>query len=259
MGWTRAFGRPGTEAQGGVSKMRKMVVIGMAVALGGCAQTSMGEGGSLASGGASLEGSTSAQAAKVTRCNAPLGTVALVEEQNPSLARAGLSSPLPVLRLLLSQSGCFNVVDRGQALTRIQEEQALTGTGGSKRKLVAAQYFLTPNILLQDSNSGGAGAAIGALSSMLPAELSALGGALGYQASEAQAVLFLTQTSTGLQVATSEGSAQTRDWTFGGLGGGNGIGGGLGSYASTDIGKTVIAALIDAHNNMVTELRATGS
>ena len=231
--------------------------MGLAVLMGGCAQTNMGQGGSMASGGASVEGSASPQAAKVTKCTAPLGTVALVEEQIPALAQAGLSSPIPVLRLLISQSGCFNVVDRGQALTRIQEEQALTGTGGSKKKLVAAQYFMTPNILFEDSNSGGAGAAIGALTSMLPGQLSALGGALGYQASEAQALLFLTQTSTGLQIATAEGSAQTQDWTFAGLGGGGGLGGGLGAYASTDIGKTVVAALIDAHNKLVAEVKAT--
>ena len=237
--------------------MRKLLTMGLAVLMGGCAQTNMGQGGSMASGGASVDGSASPQAANVTKCTAPLGTVALVEEQIPALAQAGLTSPIPVLRLLISQSGCFNVVDRGQALTRIQEEQALTGTGGSTKKLVAAQYFMTPNILFEDSNSGGAGAAIGALSSMLPGQLAALGGALGYQASEAQALLFLTQTSTGLQIATAEGSAQTRDWTFAGLGGGGGLGGGLGAYASTDIGKTVVAALIDAHNKLVAEVKAT--
>jgi curli biogenesis system outer membrane secretion channel CsgG len=151
------------------------------------------------------------------------------------------------------------VVDRGQALTRIQQEEELTGGGGAKKKLVAAQYFLTPNILFQDDNAGGGGLAIGALTSMLPGSLAAIGGGVGYKASEAQALLFLTQTSTGLQIATAEGSAQTRDWTLGGLGFGGGIGGGLGSYASTDLGKTVIAALIDAHNKLVTEIKATQS
>ncbi len=240
--------------------MRNLMSLGIAVLMGGCLQTtSMGQGGSLAGGGASVDGTASPQAANVTKCTAPLGTVALVEEQIPALAQAGLTSPVPVLRLLISQSGCFNVVDRGQALTRIQEEEALTGSGGSKRKLVAAQYFLTPNILFEDSNSGGGGLGVGALTSMLPGALSVIGGAVGYQASEAQALLFLTQTSTGLQIATAEGSAQTQDWTFGGLGGGGGYGGALGSYASTDIGKTVVAALIDAHNKLVAEIKGTQS
>jgi Curli production assembly/transport component CsgG len=239
--------------------MYRFLTIGLAALMGGCAQTSTGQGGSMASGGASVDGSASPQAARVTKCSAPLGTVALVEEQIPALAQAGLSSPIPVLRLLISQSGCFNVVDRGQALTRIQEEQALTGTGGSKKKLVAAQYFLTPNILFEDENAGGAGAAVGALASMLPGALGLIGSGVGYQASEAQALLFLTQTSTGLQIATSEGSAQTQDWTFAGLGGGGGFGGALGAYASTDIGKTVVAALIDAYNKMVAEVKTTQS
>lgn len=238
--------------------MIRFLALGLVFAVGGCAQMNMGEGGSLASGGAGVDGSAAAEPAKaaaVTKCSSPLGTVALVEEQIPALAQAGLTSPIPVLRLLIAQSGCFNVVDRGQALTRIQEEQALTGSGGSKRKLVAAQYFLTPNILFQDENSGGAGALVGAVTSMLPGPLGVLGSGLGFQASEAQAVLFLTQTSTGLQIATAEGSAQNKDWTFAGFGAGGGYGGALGAYASTDIGKTVVAALIDSLNKLVAQLK----
>ena len=232
--------------------------MGLAVLMGGCAQTNMGQGGSLASGGASVEGSASPQAAKVTKCTAPLGTVALVEEQIPALAQAGLSSPIPVLRLLISQSGCFNVVDRGQALTRIQEEQALTGSGGSKREAGRSTVLHDAEHPVRGQQFGrGAALGVGALTSMLPGHSRSLGGAMGYQASEAQALLFLTQTSTGLQIATAEGSAQTQDWTFAGLGGGGGYGGGLGAYASTDIGKTVVAALIDAHNKLVAEVKAT--
>jgi len=186
----------------------------LAMLVAGCAQTQLGQGGSMATGAASVAGPPQQEAQQLAKCSSPLGTVALVEEQIPALAQAGLSSPIPVLRLLVSQSGCFNVVDRGQALTRIQEKQALTGTGGSRQKLAAAQYFLTPNILFEDSNSGGAGAALGAIGSMLPGMLGFVGSGLGYQASEAQALLFLTQTSTGMQIVSAEGSAQTRDWAL---------------------------------------------
>jgi hypothetical protein len=227
----------------------------MMALLGGCAQTQLGQGGSMAAGSGGVSGQPQ-QAERIVKCSSPLGTVALVEEQIPALAQAGLSSPIPVLRLMIAQSGCFNVVDRGQALTRIQEEEAISGSGGSRRKLVAAQYFLTPNVLFEDSDAGGMGGAIGALGSMLPGYLGFAGSALGYEASQAQTVLFLTQTSTGMQIVTAEGSAETRDWTIAGIGFGGGVGGGLGGYADTTIGKTVVASLIDAYNKLVAQLQA---
>jgi curli biogenesis system outer membrane secretion channel CsgG len=227
----------------------------LSAALAACAQTSTGSGGSMATGSAAMDTQPQALAPQLTRCAVPLGTVALVEEQIPALAQAGLTSPTPVLRLIIAQSNCFNVVDRGEALTRIQEEQQLTGSGGSKRTLVAAQYFLTPNIIFKDQNAGGAGGALGALGSLLPGNLGLLGNAVGFQASEAESVLFLTQTSTGMQIAVAQGSAATRDWTFAGLGGGGGVGGALGAYSSTNIGKTTVAALLDAYSKLVAQVQ----
>ncbi|HET6468869.1 MAG TPA: CsgG/HfaB family protein [Geminicoccaceae bacterium] len=223
----------------------------------GTSSTETGAGGSLVTGSGGMSAAPQAAATQLARCNAPLGTVALVEEQIPGLAQVGLTSPIPVLRLMITQSGCFNVVDRGQALTRIQEEQALTGRGGSKRDLVAAQYFLTPNIVFKDQNAGGGGGALGAFGSVLPGYLGLIGSAVGYKASEAQSVLFLTQTNTGIQIAAAEGSAQTKDWTFAGFGGGSGVFGGLGAYGSTDIGKTVTAALLDAYSKLVAQVMAS--
>jgi curli biogenesis system outer membrane secretion channel CsgG len=225
--------------------------------LGGClATTSTGEGGSLASGAASVDGSSAQGTPQIPKCAAPLGTVALVEEQNPGLAQRGLTSPIPVMRLIIAQSGCFSVVDRGEALTRIQQEQALTGTGGSRRRLVAAQYFMTPNILFQDQNAGGGG---GGLGGFLPGYAGLIAGAVGVKSSEAQTLLTLTQTSTGVQIAVAEGAARTRDFTLAGFGFGGGVGGALGAYGSTDIGKTVVAALVDAYGKMVGQLKASGA
>ena len=43
---------------------------------------------------------------------------------------------------------------------------------------------------------------------------------------------------------------------FGGLGWIGGVAGGAGAYESTDIGKITAAAFLDAHNKLVTQLRA---
>jgi hypothetical protein len=235
-----------------------LAALAAATFLGGCdtSSTQTGAGGTMVTGSGGLSGPAQQAAPQLVHCDAPLGTVALVEEQIPGLAQMGLSSPIPVIRLMITQSGCFNVVDRGQALTRIQEEQALTGQGGSKRTLVAAQYFITPNIVFKDSNAGGAGGALGAIGSVLPGYLGLVGSAVGYKASQAQSVLFVTQTSTGLQIAAAEGSAETKDWTFAGFGYGGGVFGGLGAYSDTDIGKTVTASLLDAYSKLVAQLKA---
>jgi curli biogenesis system outer membrane secretion channel CsgG len=202
-----------------------------------------------------MAGNAQGETVQLPKCSAPLGTVALVEDQDPALAQHGLSSPIPVLRLMIAQSGCFNVVDRGQALTRIQQEQQLTGTAAGKRNLVAAQYFLTPNIVFKDKGTGGGGLGLGGL---LPGYVGLVAGAVGYEDSQAQTVLFLTQTDTGLQVAVAEGAAATKDWNLLGIGFGGGLGGVGGGYSDTPLGKTVTAALVDAYGKLVRQLQTQG-
>lgn len=230
------------------------------LALSGCLQsTELGGASSFAKGATGVSGDAQGADAALQTCASPLGTVALVEDQHiysGYYTRYGLESPLPVLRLMIGQSGCFNVVDRGQALTRIQQEELLTGRSGSAQKMVGAQYFLTPNVVFSDEDSGGASGALSALGRYLPGEFGSIAGNLGLQQSEVQSVLFLTQTSTGLQVSAAEGSAKNSDLTLGGFGWISGLGGAARAYASTDMGKLVVASLVDAYNKMVTQLRS---
>jgi hypothetical protein len=79
-------------------------------------------------------GSAGAQGAshQLVRCTQPLGTAALVEaspEALTGLQTLGLASPLPILRLLMAQSGCFRVVDRGAAMRNIEQEEYLRQSG----------------------------------------------------------------------------------------------------------------------------------
>jgi curli biogenesis system outer membrane secretion channel CsgG len=186
------------------------------------------------------------------QCAAPLATIALVESQDPALAQYGLTSPVPVLRVMIQRSNCFLVVDRGQAFTRLQEEQALAGA--PKTKVVKAKYFLTPNILFQNEDAGGAG---GGLGSLLPGVAGAIGGAVRVQKSEAQVTITVTDTDTSIQVFAAEGSARTEDVGFL-LGGYGGVIAGVGgAYENTDMGKTVTAALLDAYIKVVDNVRTT--
>ena len=228
-------------------------------ALSGCLQsTELGGTSSFTKGSGGAMAGAQGAAGNLASCDGPLGTVALVEDQNVSYGRYNLESPIPVLRLMVSQSGCFNVVDRGGALTRIQQEELLTGRKGQARKLAGAQYFLTPNVVFSDPNSGGGAGSLGALGRYLPGGFGSVVGNLGLQQSEVQSVLFLVRTEDGVQVAAAEGSAKNSDLSLGGFGWLGGLGGSASGYASTAIGKLVIASLVDAHNKLVAQLKAEG-
>ena len=55
-------------------------------------------------------------ATKVEKCDAPKGTLAVVEPQDAvlqALLRIGLQSPTGMIRLIVQQSNCFQIVERG--------------------------------------------------------------------------------------------------------------------------------------------------
>ena len=115
----------------------------------------------------------------------------------------GLTSPVPLIRLMIAQSNCFQVVDRGQALTRIAEERELTGKGGVG-KLAAADFFITPDIVTQNANSGGLAGGAGAF---LPGVAGIVAGGLTQKTSEAQTALYLVESKSGVR----HGSGQVGD------------------------------------------------
>jgi peptidoglycan hydrolase-like protein with peptidoglycan-binding domain len=185
------------------------------------------------------------------------------------LRSVGLESPLPLLRLMMAQSNCFQVVDRGAALRNIQTEQNLQNSGllqqGSttaRGRLVTAQYVVTPNVIFSNQDAGGSDF-LGALGGLLGGSSGALAGSAAgsMRVQEAQTTLFLTDAQTGLQTAASEGSASVTDFAGRGslAGWGSGIAGfgSIGGYGNTDEGKLIAAAFLDAHNKMVQQVRAT--
>ena len=230
----------------------------------------LGEGGSEVSGSAGAAGNKD-QTTKLVRCDRPLGTAALVEIDNNSaslLQTVGLQSPTPLLRLMMAQSKCFMVIDRGAALGNIQTEQRLkqsgmlqSGATTARGRMVSVQYLITPNVVFSNPNSGGA-SALGALGGFFGLGGAIIGGVLGsMKIKEAQTALFLTDAQTGLQTAVAEGAAKVTD--FGGSAGLGGFGSGIlglgavGGYGNTAEGKLIAAAYLDAFNSLVAQIRAT--
>src|SRR5436190_20070812 len=112
----------------GKTNARAALATILAVLLAGCSGTSptLGGGGTVDTGGAG--GATAENASgQLEKCNESLGTMAVVEDQNApwyrTLTQYRLGSTVPVLRMMIQQSNCFVVVERGQGLNNMMQER----------------------------------------------------------------------------------------------------------------------------------------
>ncbi len=217
-----------------------------------------GKGGSPVQGAAGTNGSTGSA---VQHCDKPMGAMAVVEPQDlvlQSLLRYNLSSPTALIRMMIQQSNCFIVVERGIAMQNMKQERALAGSdelrSGSNigsGQMMGADFILTPNVVFSESNAGGLGA--GLASMMLPgvggAVMSAVAGGLKFK--EAQTSMLVADSRSGVQVASAEGSTKKADLHLGGILLGGSGGGSLGGYGNTNEGKIIAAAYLDNYNKIV--------
>lgn len=209
-------------------------------------------------GGANAQ-NTSTQ---LERCDSPLGTLAIVEETTQPWFAAftqqyRLQSTVPLLRLIVQQSNCFVVVDRGRALNNMSAERNLASQGELRRnsnmgkgQMVAADYSLTPSITFNQNGTGGIGAIAGGL---LGPVASIVAGSM--KSNEASTMLLIVDNRSGIQLAAAEGSA--KNWDFGVGGGLFGSTGGAaaGGFTNTPEGKVLAAAFMDSYNNIVKSTR----
>ncbi len=241
-----------------------------ALFLAGCATTDMQMGSQSAkttATGSAAGSATSGESSQLERCESPLGTVSLVENVNAGwytilTGEYRLPPTANLLRLLVQQSNCFVVVERGAAgMNAMNRERAIMQSGemrqGSnfgKGQMVASDYGLSPEIVFSNNDAGGIGGALGGLvGGGRGRAIASIGASL--QTKEAAALLTLIDNRSGVQVAAAEGSASKTDFAgFGGLGGYRGAGG-IGGYTNTPQGKVIAAAFMDAFNQMVRSLR----
>ncbi|TAG49655.1 MAG: peptidoglycan-binding protein [Betaproteobacteria bacterium] len=250
--------------------MSRILTLGLtaaALALVGCEATApkMGTDSAktTATGSAGGAGAQNVNA-KLGRCDRPAGTIALVEDTSLDWYRAyldkyRLGSTTPVLRLLIQQSNCFIVVERGRAMANMQQERALQSSGEmrqnsnfGKGQMVAADYSLTPEVLISARGTSGLGAGLAGMGGRLGV-LGAIAG--GIQTNESAVMLTLVDNRSGVQVAAAEGSSSNTDFSLGAiLVGSSGVGG-AGGYTNTPQGKVVAAAFTDAYNNIINAVK----
>jgi len=214
--------------------------------------------------GSAAGGSAQNANTQLEKCDSPLGTAALVEETSAEwyrifTAEYKLGSTTPVLRLLMQQSNCFVVVERGRAFQAMERERQIAGAGQARAgsnfgggQMVAADYSITPEVLVSGRNTGGMGGALGGLGGGLGV-VGAIAG--GIRTNEAATMLTLVDNRSGVQIAASQGASKNTDFSLGGVLLGGGAGAGLGGYSNTPQGKVVVAAFTDAYNEMIRALR----
>lgn len=242
--------------------------VAAAVALGGCAAggaLKMGGSPTAVSGGAG--GSTSVNAnEQMQRCDAPMGTIAMDDGRNKEWwgsfgAATKITSIEPLLRLAAQQSNCFVVTSLGNQrlegrMSAITDKQRNSGEfrAGSRQEKgqrVAADYYIEPSIIIDNSATGKVAGALGGLLGNR-----ALGGLAGSLESKVSVVtLSLFDIRSGVQISASEGNSTATNYgaALGAFGGG--AAGGLGGFSQTPEGKATVAAFMDAYNNMVVSLR----
>jgi curli biogenesis system outer membrane secretion channel CsgG len=246
--------------------MRAAAMFLMAAGAGCATSPSMGGGGGHAATG-SAAGATSQGANKdLEHCNESLGTLAVVEDQNAHWYRdfshryPGLGSTVPVLRMMVQQSNCFVVVERGRAMNNMMQERALERSGEMRQgsnfgggQMVAADYTMNPSIQLAAKDTKGVGGALSGFG-LVGSAVGAVAG--GLKKNEASTTLLLVDNRSGVQLAGAQGSADNFDFNLlAGARFGNGMSAGSGGYSNTPEGKIIVAAFADSYNQMVRALR----
>lgn len=219
--------------------------------------------------GSSARQQQSKETAQIPRCTRKLGALAIVEPDNQWWREYNLGSPEAILRVFVQQSGCFTLVNRGRSMQSRSMERAMADQGELQRgsnlgrgQVRAADYFLEPNIVSANRNSGGGGLG-GVLGSvgggLFGRGFGAIAGSINVKKGEANVTLSVVNARTTEEEALTEGYARKSDVGFGGGAGGGNFwgtfaGAGGGGYQDTAIGQIIVLAYLDAYTKLVTQM-----
>ena len=200
-------------------------------------------------------------------CDKKIGTLAVTEPENAWWTAMQLDSPAALIKIYVSQSKCFTLVDRGKGLAAAKAERELASSGeervGSnigKGQMKAADYVLVPDIANRNGNAQGSNVG-GALGGLLGHGIGAVVGGISLKSKTADVVLTMTDVRSTEQVALEQGHAKKTDLGWMGGGGLGFFGGfaaaGASSYANTEIGQVVAMAYLDAYTKLVNDVKSS--
>src|SRR6266853_2260921 len=151
---------------------------------------------------------------EIPTCDKRIGTLAVTEPENKWWLAYNLESPEALIKVFVSQSKCFTLLDRGKGLAAAQQERALSGSGemrgGSnigKGQMKAADYVLVPDVVTKNNNSGGRNIG-GLVGGLLGGVAGAVVGGISLKSKTADVVLTLTDVRSTEQVALQQGHSK---------------------------------------------------
>ncbi|WP_269792215.1 CsgG/HfaB family protein [Stenotrophomonas sp. Iso1] len=210
------------------------------------------------------------------KCDSAQGSLRIVEPDDGMgiWATYGLPAPTRMLRVLVNDSKCFTVLDRGAGFTAAQAERELAmgghlqedqNIGGGQMR--GADFVLVPDIVSQNANAGGmnigggasnGGNKRGLMGAMFNVATLGVAGKLTTKKQTAEVVLTLVDVRTSEQLISVTGEAKITDkaWaaavSASNLQGSAGVN--VGSWDNTEIGKVIKEAYEEAYERMVDEI-----
>lgn len=205
------------------------------------------------------------------KCINSLGSISIPEPTDAvTWSRLGLSAPTRMLRVLVDESKCFTVVDRGLGLAAAQAERNLAQAGHLKDgqninagQLRAADYVLVPELIGQNINAGGGSYGVsgsakpGFLSSVANMATLGVSGKLSGSSHKktAEVVLSLVDVRTSENIASVSADAKVTDRVLNAAIAANkdNINGQAhySSWENTPIGQVIKEAYVDAFAKLV--------
>lgn len=210
------------------------------------------------------------------KCGDNVGSLRIVEPDDGMGAWAsyGLPAPTRMLRVLVNDSKCFTVLDRGVGFAAAQAERELASGGHLQEgqnigagQMRGADFILIPDIVSQNANAGGmnlggsasnGGRKRGLMGSMLNVATLGVSGKLSTQKQTAEVVLTLVNVRTSEQLISVSGEAKITDKAWAAAVAASNVQGSarvnVGSWENTEIGKVIKEAYEEAFSRMVSQI-----
>jgi curli biogenesis system outer membrane secretion channel CsgG len=207
---------------------------------------------------------------KIPQCSSRKGTLSIVEPDNAWWSGQNLQSPEALLKVFVSQSKCFALLDRGKGLSAARRERELASGGDlrvvsnvGKGQMRAADYVLVPDLIGKNDKASGQ-ELTGIVGGLLPKVKDKHGiaaglGGIDFKTKTADVALTLTDVRSSEQVAFAQGHASKTNIGWKGGGGGFAgilVAGGASSYSNTEIGQVIATAYLRAFTELVKEVNA---
>lgn len=207
---------------------------------------------------------------EIPTCTSRKGTLSIVEPDNKWWSSLNLESPEALIKVFVSQSKCFTLLDRGKGLSAAQRERELAsggdfrvGSNVGKGQMKAADYVLVPDLINKNEKASGQdfGGVVGGLLPKIKDKhgIAAGIGGVNFKSKTADVALTLTDVRSTEQVAFAQGHAKKTNIGWSGAGGGFAgllVAGGAKSYSNTEIGQVVATAYLNAFTELVREVNA---